>query len=357
MNRLGRRRVKEAMPFKRWIRVVAWGSATLLLLSAGLDALGEYGSSVPADRSLPTRIVDAFEAAGGKHPGFRRNHAKGLCISGQFDSSGAAAAISTARVLQAGVWPVIGRFSLAGANPSLRDADAQVRGLGLAIGSVPGETWSMALNSIPVFPVRTPEELLERLRAMRPDPGTGHADPALMDAYDDAHPGSRRFRDWVNSHKQSSGYENGDYYSVSTFRFIDAQGKVREARWRLAAETPFRPMADTQSDPDFLSFDLQQRLANGPVRWRLLISLAMPGDPLNDSTRLWPDVPGRTEIDAGTLVIARATTQIAGSCRDVDFNPLMLPKGIAPSDDPLLSARAAAYAESFRRRMHEEHGG
>jgi hypothetical protein len=28
-----------------------------------------------------------------------------------------------------------------------------------------------------------------------------------------------------------------------------------------------------------------------------------------------------------------------GNCRDINFDPLVLPAGIAPSDDPLLSAR------------------
>jgi catalase len=32
---------------------------------------------------------------------------------------------------------------------------------------------------------------------------------------------------------------------------------------------------------------------------------------------------------------------------------LVLPDGISPSDDPLLSARSAAYSQSFRRREGE----
>ena len=36
----------------------------------------------------PGRIINAFEAANGSHPGFRRNHAKGVCITGSFASNG-----------------------------------------------------------------------------------------------------------------------------------------------------------------------------------------------------------------------------------------------------------------------------
>jgi catalase len=41
-------------------------------------------------------------------------------------------------------------------------------------------------------------------------------------------------------------------------------------------------------------------------------------------------------------------------CRDISFDPLILPTGIEPSADPLLQARADAYAESLRRRLQDE---
>ena len=40
--------------------------------------------------------------------------------------------------------------------------------------------------------------------------------------------------------------------------------------------------------------------------------------------------------------------------RDINFDPLVLPDGIAPSDDPLLSARSAIYSQSFTRRAGEK---
>jgi catalase len=32
-------------------------------------------------------MIDAFEDSMGKHTGLRRNHAKGVCMSGYFDSN------------------------------------------------------------------------------------------------------------------------------------------------------------------------------------------------------------------------------------------------------------------------------
>ncbi|CAB3794931.1 hypothetical protein LMG28690_03978 [Paraburkholderia caffeinilytica] len=56
----------------------------------------------------------------------------------------------------------------------------------------------------------------------------------------------------------------------------------------------------------------------------------------------------------GTLVIDRTTSQEDGDCRDINFDPTILPAGIRPSNDPLLAARSAAYALSYKRRTREE---
>ena len=65
----------------------------------------------------PARFADGFEQVNGIHDGFRRNHAKGVCISGSFQSNGQGTRLSRAAVFKAGNLPVIGRFSLAGGNP------------------------------------------------------------------------------------------------------------------------------------------------------------------------------------------------------------------------------------------------
>ena len=44
----------------------------------------------------PATVVDTFEQVNGQHPGFRRNHAKGVCVSGYFESNGRGVALSKA---------------------------------------------------------------------------------------------------------------------------------------------------------------------------------------------------------------------------------------------------------------------
>jgi catalase len=298
-------------------------------------------------------MVDQFEAVSGQHPGFRRNHAKGLCVLGHFESNGSAAAFSTAPFFKQGRYPVIGRLSIVGGDPAVNDARGHLRSLALQM-SAGAQIWKTSMNSIPVFPVSTPEALFEQLQASVPDKSTGRPDPARLKAFRERHPETRAFADWLAKHPPSSGYDNGTYYSVNAFRFIDSQGQVRTVRWSMEPQAPYAPGregAEDISDPDKLSYTLARRLEQAPVRWHLFITFADPGDASADATRLWP--AERQRIDAGTLVIDTHQSQIDGPCRDVDFNPLVLPAGIEPSDDPLLRARAAAYAESRNRRLHE----
>ena len=300
------------------------------------------------------QIVDEMEAvAGGAHPGFRRNHAKGHCISGRFESNGNAAEISRASLLQRGSVPLIGRLSAAGGDPSQADVHGMIRSMALRLAAADGETWYMAMNSVPVFPVNTPKGLYEQLRASMPEYGGSGPDPQKMQAFKTAHPEMRSFETWLTEHPEASGFDNSTFYSVNAFRMTDAQGRVHFVRWSMVPETPYKPMTSGQSrDPDFLAYGFSKQLEQGPVRWHLIITLANPGDVTTDATVRWPE--GRRQINAGTLVIDDQESQVEGLCRDVDFNPLELPDGIGPSDDPLLMAREAAYAESHRRRVEEE---
>jgi len=70
-------------------------------------------------------MIDGFEQVNG-YPGFRRKHAKGVCIAGHFDSNGQGMRLSKATVFQPGQVPVIGRFSLPGGQPYMPDVPTAV---------------------------------------------------------------------------------------------------------------------------------------------------------------------------------------------------------------------------------------
>ena len=80
----------------------------VLLVVAGLFAYA--GGWLSPHRLTPSRMMDAFQDDNGPHPGFRRNHSKGVCVSGWFQSSSAALSLSKAQVFQPGQVPVVGRL-------------------------------------------------------------------------------------------------------------------------------------------------------------------------------------------------------------------------------------------------------
>src|SRR6202167_798013 len=136
----------------------------------------------------PARLVDGFETVFGIHSGFRRNHAKGMCVTGYFDSNGQGARLSKAVEFQTGRVPVIGRFSLPGGNPFVYDSPASDRGMGLDFTPTDGEQWRTAMVDIPVFAVSTAQGFYDQLLASKPDPATGKPDPNAMHAFLARHP-------------------------------------------------------------------------------------------------------------------------------------------------------------------------
>jgi len=64
--------------------------AVILSVAAAFAYVGGWLS--PA-RLTQDRMMAAFQHASGAHAGFRRNHAKGVCVTGWFESSGQAAAL------------------------------------------------------------------------------------------------------------------------------------------------------------------------------------------------------------------------------------------------------------------------
>ncbi len=305
-------------------------------------------------RLTPDRMIDTFEQVNGPHPGFRRNHAKGVCFAGYFDSNGQGARLSKAAVFQQGRTPVMGRFALAGGMPMMADGPKAVRSMAVSFRPPGGEEWRTGMNDIPVFPVNTAQAFYEQLVAARPDPATGHPNPAAMKAFLAAHPASARAIKAIGASAFSSGFADADYNGLNAFRFIDAAGKTTPVRWSMVATDPMAVASGPPPaglDTNYLFDALAARVGQSALHWRLVVTIGQPGDPTNDATIAWP--PERAHIEVGVLTIDRIEPEAAGNCRDINFDPLVLPAGIAPSDDPLLSARSAAYSESFTRRAGE----
>ena len=330
-------------------RDVLRGAAVIgTFLAADLGALLYANNWIGPTRLTPRVFLEGFAKVFGRQPGFRKNHAKGVAVSGYFDSNGNGRTLSKAAVFAPGRTPVAGRFSLAGGNPHAVDASSTTRGLGLVFGFPGGEQWRMATLNLPVFLDNSPQGFYDRLIASAVVPGTGKPDPTAMARFLAAHPETARAMDIVKQQPPTPGFADSVYRGLNAFYFVNESGARAPVRWSL---TPLQQALPPPSGPNALFDALVRQLRAGPLRWRLVLTVGAAADPTHDATLPWP--ADRRSVDAGLLTLDSVETDARGNARDVNFDPLVLPAGIEPSDDPLLSARSAVYAASYRRRTGE----
>lgn len=329
------------------------GAIVLLLIGCFAWAAGWIGGR----RITGGDVTAALDYNGGSHPGYRRAHAKGLCFSGTFDANGAGTELSSAQAFAQGRSPVIGRFSVAGGNPLATDGRNVFHSMALVVKTPDGQEWRMAMDHTPIFPVADVASFITLQRATKPDPKTGKPDPRVMKAFLAGHPEVKAFQDYVAKAVLPNSFANATYYSINAFRFSGGTGPGATVRWQFDPEAPLAGLDKAKLDQlprDYLFQEMIARTARGPSRWHLRLVVANPGDMTDKATVAWTG-PHRT-IDAGVLTITSVGPEETGACRDLNFDPTILPNGIGLSDDPLLAARSKTYSSSFGRRAREGAG-
>jgi catalase len=326
------------------------GSLALIAIVIGLGAaIFAYTAGwFSPQRLTPDKLVAAFAPPTGVALGHRRNHAKGICFTGLFEANGAGSELSQARVFAHGQYPVIGRFNLATADANAPDATVRVRGLGMQISTPDGQEWRSAMIDPPVFTVSTPQAFYELLRA------SGSKDPNALKAFAAAHPEFAKFGDWAKNAPWTGSYAEEWFNSLNSFVFVDGSGAEHVVRWSLlpaAHPVAVSPDELAKRGSDFLEQEIAQRVASEPQRWTMVVTVANPGDPTADPTEAWP--VNRRSIEVGTLVAQHVQAERDGPCRDINFDPTVLPSGMRTSDDPFPAARSAAYAKSYDLRTAE----
>src|ERR1700761_9395176 len=91
----------------------------IALIIGGAAAAFAYTAGWLSPRRLtPDKMLAALAPPGGPALGYRRTHAKGICLTGVFESNGNVAEISRAEVFAGGQYPALGRFNLGTPNPN-----------------------------------------------------------------------------------------------------------------------------------------------------------------------------------------------------------------------------------------------
>jgi catalase len=317
--------------------------------AADVGVFAYAGAWLRPSALTPGRFADGFQDVYGTHDGFRRNHAKGLSAAGKFVSNGAGAEVCKAAVFTRGTIPVIGRFSLSGGLPDQADKPDTVRGLALEFRLPNGQQWRTAMINLPIFPDSTPQGFYQRLLAGKPQPATGKPDPQKMADFLARHPETVAAMKIIKQFPPSAAFADSTFHGLNAFHFTNAAGTTVPVRWSAVPQQGSGKQGP--NNRDYLFDELIDAVARGPLTWRLILTVGEAGDPTNDATKPWP--PSRHTIDAGAITIDAVQTEAAGNARDINFDPLVLPDGMGPSDDPLLAARSAVYARSFTRRAEE----
>ena len=153
----------------------------------------------------------------------------------------------------------------------------------------------------------------------------------------------------------TDSYAEERYNSLNSFLFVDESGTKHTIRWSFVPAA--QPVAITPEElakrgPDYLEQEITQRVGGGAQHWNLVVTVAGPGDPTADPNKAWP--ADRQTVTVGELTVQKIEAEQDGPCRDINFDPTVLPAGITTSDDPFPAARSAAYSRSYNSRTAEE---
>jgi catalase len=327
-----------------------FGSLVLIavVIGVGAAAFAYTAGWFSPQRLTPEKMVAALAPPTGVALGYRRNHAKGICFTGVFEANGAGSAVSYAQAFTRGRYPALGRFNLGTADPNAPDATVRVRGMGLQIATPDGQVWRSAMIDPPFFAVSTPQAFYELLLA------SASKDPEAMKTFVAAHPEFAVFGAWAKSAPWTGSYAEERFNSLNSFVFAESSGAEKTVRWSLLPAA--QPVPISQDDlakrgPDFIEQEIAERVRGGPQRWTMVVTVANPGDPTADPSKAWPE--DRRTVEVGTLTVQQIEPDRDGPCRDINFDPTVLPSGMRTSDDPFPAARSAAYARSYDLRTAE----
>jgi catalase len=336
---------------QRFRAIAAAVATTMTVALATITATASAADAPPADQKpLPVALVEALnKLAGGPHPGYRANHAKGVLVSGTFTPSKAAPSLSKAAHFAATV-PVLVRFSDTTGVPNIPDAapDASPHGMAIRFKLPGGGSTDIVSISANSFPVATPEDFLALLTAISKS-GPNVPKPTPVEQFLGTHPAALKFVSTPKPPPQSFG--TLAFYGVNAFKFTNAKGVTRYARYQilpLAGEHALSADEAGKADPNYLVDELPKRIAGGAVKFRLVAQVANEGDVTKDATVSWP--ADRQIIELGVISLTASAKDQVKEQKAILYNPLSLPPGIEPSDDPILAARPPAYAVSFTQR-------
>ncbi len=301
----------------------------------------------------PDDAIEAIRGTGGARPGYRALHAKGTLYRGKFTATADAARLSRAAHLDGSTVPALIRFSNGSGNPKQRDGLPQVRGMAVKFTLPDGSTTDVSTQTAKLFTSSTPDGFVELLRTLRPSLATPLRAAKLVATHPKLLPS---FLTSSAIRKIPASYATVEYYGLHAFRWVDHDGGARFVRYHLApaaGEHYLGLRTALSKGPDYLTDELDDRLADGPVRFYFRVQVAAQQDSTVDPSAPWQS---KDMVTVGTLDITDLDTERERGDDIVVFDPMRVTDGIEPSDDPILRFRTHAYSASVKLRTGVDRG-
>lgn len=300
--------------------------------------------------ALANDLLQQFDRMFGLHPGFRAAHAKGQMLTGTFTPSQEAKSLTNAPHIMRASTPVTVRFSNSTGIPAIPDniPDANPRGLAIRFNLAEHVHTDIVSHSTDGFPTRDGKQFLEFLEAAVAS-GPDVPSPKPIEKFFGSHPAALAFVQAPKPFPVSLATQT--YYAVTAYEFTNAAGEKRFGRYRIVPDLGNQYLPDNAMAglaPDYHFTEIVERVGKGPVRFKILVQVAAPGDVSDDATIHWPE--DRKLIDFGTLEITKPVADNLPEQKWIIFDPIPRVEGINASADPLLELRAAIYLLSGRRR-------
>ena len=173
--------------------------------------------------------------------------------------------------------------------------------------------------------------------------------PNPVEKFLGAHPATLKFI--VDSKPAAKSFENLDFFGNNAFVFVDAAGNKRAGRYQIIPEAGVMKLDSAtaaKQKPNYMFDDLKAAVAKGPIKYKIYVQLANPGDQTNDGSIVWPS--DRKRVELGTLSVTKIAPNNAELQKTLAFNPIIITNGITLSDDPLPLLRSAVYGLSVAHR-------
>ncbi|RRN72317.1 catalase family peroxidase [Peribacillus simplex] len=300
---------------------------------------------------LAREAVNVIENVAGTYPGYRRVHARGYVYEGVFTPNGKASPLTVASHLQDEAVPVIIRFSNSSPIPSHPDAISPVKGMAVKFKLPNGEASDLITVTIPLFFAKTPEAFVDIAdffkSAKEGFPNLKELTKILL-----KYPESKASLQMLKEMRSPASFSTCQYYSIHAFYFINAEGRRQAIKYEWVPDAGLSMLAKEEvakHSAEYLEEEMEERLKQGPVGFKLNIQIGGENDPSDDPTTAWSEE--KQVITVGHLVISNKLETI----RDhLLFDPTNITEGIECPEDPILHFRHRAYAISYERRINNQ---